>query len=339
MKNETSIKVSVIMPAYNVEKYIEKSVKSVMDQTLSDIELIIVNDASTDSTWDKICELRDLYGERIVAIDLERNLRQGGARNRAIKVARGKYLSFVDSDDWIREDMLEKFYSAITASDADLVGTGSYYMYYSDEKIKTISSDPRLVTELSGKIANKEIRDKYYFCIGGIWRNIFKKEICIENNIWFPEGVSYEDNYFVNLYLGYVKKYVCVDEPFYFYRQNENSTVHRKDLTQLQRIDVEKMLLSELLKRGLYDEVKDGYDLMAIQRWYINTLGLIYGRFGKDSISIAKQVGKEFRDLHPQYRKNKYFRTEIKKIDRFKLRIFEISPLLLYLMYKVKNRK
>ncbi len=82
-------KVSVIMPAYNAEQYIEKSVRSVMEQTLEDIELVIVNDASTDSTWQKILELKEIWGDKIKAINLEKNVRQGGARNVGIKFSGG----------------------------------------------------------------------------------------------------------------------------------------------------------------------------------------------------------------------------------------------------------
>ncbi len=331
-------KVSVIMPAYNVEQYIEKSIKSVMTQTMEDIELVVVNDASTDNTWEKICEQKKLYGDKITGINLEQNVRQGGARNRGIQAAKGEFICFVDSDDWIKEDMIQKFYDAMIEHNADLVGTGSYNLYYNDEKIIAKQGDKRLVTEISNKEAFDVVKNKYYFLIGGLWCNLYRKSIIIENDIWFPEGLSYEDNYFVNLYFGYVKKYICVNEAFYFYRQNENSTVHRKDMTQLHRIEIEKMLLNEYKKRGLYDAVKDGYDLMSIQRWYINTLGVLFGRFGKESIGYAKEIAKEFRTYYPNYKKNKYYKAEIKKSDRIKLQIFEISPTLLYLIYKLRNR-
>ena len=300
------IKVSVIMPAYNVEKYIEKSVNSIMNQTMKDLELVIVNDASTDKTWDKIVQLKKTYGERINAINLNNNVRQGGARNLGIKEAKGEYIVFVDSDDWIEKTMIEKFYNLMIESIADLVGTTSYYMVYSKNHIELRHHGNRNINlEISGKTADKNIRDKYFLCAGGIWMNMYNRQVIVNNNIWFPEGLSYEDNYFVNLYLCYVKKYVFIDEAFYYYRQQENSTVHRKDFSQLQRIDVEKLLLSELKKRNLYETVKDGYELMCIQRWYINTLGILYRIYGKDGEKYALQIGKEFRNFFPYYKKNR----------------------------------
>lgn len=332
------VKVSVIMPAYNVEQYIERSVKSVMEQTLQEIELIIINDASKDHTWDKISELMTQYGSKIKGINLSKNVRQGGARNRGIREAQGEYIAFVDSDDWIKEDMLEKFYTAMVENDADLVGTNQYYEYYSDTKINLIQRESRCKTELSGKIANKEIREKYMFCLGGMWRNLFKKEIILKNNIWFPEGLSYEDNYFCSLYIAYVNKYVCVDEPFYFYRQNPGSTVYRKDLSQLNRVVVEKMLLEELKQRQLYQEIKEGIDLVFIKRWYISTMGIYFLRLGEDGVGYATQMGEEFRSYFPDYKKNKYYKTELSKVERFKLCVFEMSPKLLYTIYRLREK-
>ncbi len=330
------VKVSVIMPAYNAVDYIEKSVKSVMEQTLKDIELVIVNDASTDSTWEKILELKNTYGDKIKAINLEKNVRQGGARNVGIKFSGGGYIVFVDSDDWIKEDMLEKFYNAITENNADMAGSSGYYLHYSLENIHEHNAHDAMSIEISGKTLDNGVKEKFFLSVGGLWRNIYRKDIIINNEIWFPERVSYEDNYFVNLYKGYVNKYVYVDETFYYYRQNPTSTVHRKDMTQLQRVEIEKRLLEEYKKRGLYDAVKDEYDIMTIKRWYINTIFVIFSRFGKEGIQIAKDVKKEFLTYYPDYRKNKYYKHHVPKAHRMMIRMFELIPHLAYTMFQIK---
>ena len=330
------IKISVIMPAYNVENYIQKSVESVMAQTLKDIELIIINDASKDSTWDRICDLKEKYGPRIKAINLERNVRQGGARNRGLKIAQGEYIAFVDSDDFIAANMLEEFYNAISQNDADLAGTNKSFIYYSKDKIIETGDNSSLL-ELSGRFADKNIKEMYLLRLGGIWRNIYKRDIIINNNIWFPEGLSYEDNYFFVLYLAYVKKFVCVDDAFYYYRQNLNSTVHRKDYTQLQRVAVFKLILEEYKKRGLYNDVKDAFEVMCIYSWYSNTIGFWFNRLGRESIKFAIEMSREFRSLFPNYRKNKYYKTHLSRIERLRLRVLEISPRFLYLLYSIKK--
>ncbi len=172
-----------------------------------------------------------------------------------------------------------------------------------------------------------------------MWRNIYKRKIIIDNDIWFPEGLSYEDNYFVTLYKGYVNKYVYVDETFYYYRQNPASTVNRRDMTQLHRVEIEKRLLEEYRKRGLYEAVKDAYDIVTIKRWYINTIFLIFSRFGKEGIQIAKDVQKEFLTYYPNYRKNQYYQTHVPKAHRIVIRMFELSPRLVYTMFQIKQKR
>ena len=329
------VKISVVMPAYNVANYIEQSIRSVMNQTLTEIELIVVNDASTDNTWDVISKLMEEYGERIKGINLSQNIRQGGARNIGIREAKGEYIAFVDSDDWIEPTMLEKFYAAAKEADADLAGTYKCYMYFSEDNIQKKESNHKWLLDLSGKEITSQNREKLYLCPTSIVQNIFKKQIIMDNNVFFLEKVSYEDNYFYNLYLGYVTKYVCVDEAFYYYRQHAASTIHRKDASQLKRIDVEKQLLQEYIQRGMYQDVKEGFDCACVQRWYINTIGLYIARFGKEAIKLTAQMGRESRSFFPNYRKNKYYKTEISKKDRFKLRVFEIHPFLLWLLYKI----
>lgn len=332
------VKISVIMPAYNVADYIEKSVRSVMNQSLEEIELIIINDASTDNTWDVIATLAEEYGAKIKGINLMKNVRQGGARNCGIREAKGEYIAFVDSDDWIVPDALQRFYSEAKKTDADIVATCRYYRYISEDNIQEVVTTRDLCLALSEKGDLDLEREKLFLCPCSIWRNIFKRKIIVDNQIWFPEGVSYEDNYFYNLYLGYVKKYTCIDEAFYYYRLNLSSTLHRKDYTQLQRETVEKKLLQEYKERNLYLDVKEGFDCACIQRWYINTIGLYFARFGTEGVELSKKMSKEFREYFPHYRKNKYFKTIISRTDRIKLRIFELSPKSLYLLYKVKYK-
>ncbi len=232
--------------------------------------------------------------------------------------------------------MLEKLYLAITENDADMAGGSGYYIHYSTENILEYGAHNAMATEISGKNIEKDVKGKFYLSVGGLWRNIYKKDIIIDNDIWFPEGVSYEDNYFVTLYKGYVKKYVYVDETFYYYRQIPTSTVHRKDMTQLHRVEIEKRLLDEYKKRGLYEAVSNEYDIMTTKCWYINTIWMIFSRFGKEGIKIAKDVKKEFLTYYPNYRKNKYYKTHVPKSHRILIRIFEIAPRLAYAIAKIR---
>ena len=123
-------KVSVIIPAYNCEKTLIQCLGNIVNQTLKDIEVILVNDASTDSTWDIILECEKQFPEIIMAINLEINRGAGGARNVGLMYATGKYIGFVDSDDIIATDMYEKLYDEAVMGNYDIVDCG----YYNEEK-------------------------------------------------------------------------------------------------------------------------------------------------------------------------------------------------------------
>jgi glycosyltransferase involved in cell wall biosynthesis len=132
------IKVSVIIPVYNVEKYIKKSLESVMNQTLKEIEIICVNDGTKDNSR-KIIEEYAQKDERIKIIDKE-NGGLSSARNAGMEIARGEYLGFVDSDDWIEETMYEKLYEKAKADESQMV-ICAVHKY--DDKSKKIVDDDR----------------------------------------------------------------------------------------------------------------------------------------------------------------------------------------------------
>ena len=216
--NQKNPAVSIVIPVFNVEKYIGKCLDSLISQTLHNIEIICVNDCSTDKSLDI---LRDYEAKdnRIVVIDLPRNIKQGGARNAGIKKARAPFLGFVDSDDWVSLDMYENLYTLAVTHDAEMV-CGDYFQYYSEQDIRLrINCKPEWFS------LPEHERNKHF--IEGecrIWTNIIKKEVFIRNKIEFPEELFYEDNAIVTaLYLS-ARKIVKDTHPYYYYRCNNIST-------------------------------------------------------------------------------------------------------------------
>ena len=120
------VKVSIIVPIYNVEKYLRRCVDSLVNQTLKDIEIILINDASPDHCDDIMHEYERRYAEKVKCIYLKENIRQGGARNRGLEIAKGEYVTFVDSDDFADVTMCEKMYQEACRGDFDIV----YCDYY-----------------------------------------------------------------------------------------------------------------------------------------------------------------------------------------------------------------
>lgn len=216
-------KVSIIVPVYNMEKYLKKCMDSLVNQTLKDIEIIAVNDGSTDNSLDILKKYEENYPKIIKIIDQE----NGGisvARNNALDVATGKYIGFVDSDDFIKIDMFEKLYDKIEKTKSDIV-VCDYEEYYTTSKkykyvnvTKNIKSD-NLYNDVS-------IINKIDFAP---WNKLYKKELF--KNIRFPEKVKYEDLSTILKTFFIANKISAINESLYLYRINdsgETKTVNKK---------------------------------------------------------------------------------------------------------------
>lgn len=177
------IKLSIIIPAYNVEKYIEKSVRSVLNQTLKEIEIIVINDGSTDDTKDILNKL-EKEDKRLKVLH-KKNGGLSSARNAGLKICCGKFIAHLDGDDWIEQDAYELMYKAAIENNLDIV-VSDYYDDYEEKKI--IYKEEINVEE---KILNNEKYLKEYFSGNGvpaIWSKIYKKNIY--KDIFHPENIS-----------------------------------------------------------------------------------------------------------------------------------------------------
>lgn len=220
---EKQIKVSIIVPAYNVEDYIEACLNSLVNQTLEEIEIIIVNDGATDST-PQIIENFAQKDRRIKVIN-QKNQGQAAARNRGIEIAQGEYIGFVDSDDYIDLDYFEKLYETAKENNSDLAIASilkhkkDYLRYnarYSSfEKAENIEDKIKLC-------ADKKKRFFY------VWNKLCRTKIIKENNIYFPEGQVFEDVIFSAKVVFYSNKIISVPNINYHYIERAGSTVKSK---------------------------------------------------------------------------------------------------------------
>ncbi len=208
-------KVSVIIPAYNCEKTLIQCLGNIVNQTLKDIEVILVNDASTDSTWDIILECEKQFPEIIMAINLEINRGAGGARNVGLMYATGKYIGFVDSDDIIATDMYEKLYDEAVMGNYDIVDCG----YYNEEKdLAMVHTSDWLTGDL-----NSTKRSELIVSGGYLWSRIFRRELLIDSEIRFREKVILEDCEYLMYMFAKAKRVGNVKEILYNYRYFPNS--------------------------------------------------------------------------------------------------------------------
>lgn len=211
-------KVSVIIPVYNVEQYLERCLDSVVNQTLKDIEIIIVNDGSTDSSL-KICDKYALQDQRIKIIT-RKNGGLAAARNTGLEHATGEYIGFVDSDDWIDSDYYEKLYNTAKKYNSDIA--------YADFIRKGKRKHKRRM-KFETEMVSTEIHDKIKNCknltLGCVWNKIYRKELVFNNNLKFPEGRLFEDGIFSMQSIYYANSVVSVPNTFYYYFVNPTSIV------------------------------------------------------------------------------------------------------------------
>lgn len=219
-------RVSVIVPVYNVEKHLKTCLDSVINQTYKNLEIILIDDGSTDNS-SEICDEYARNDERIVVIHKE-NKGVSSARNKGIEIATGDFIGFVDSDDYIEPDMYEKLVSMITSDDID-IATSGYYKDFSDRKVpmKNEGEVPIYPVCVKDFLKYVYIRDKYQNVAGYIVTKLFRASVIKENDILFDENmVMTEDILFFSQILMLSKKIVYTEKHLYHYFQRETSAYH-----------------------------------------------------------------------------------------------------------------
>lgn len=263
---ESVVKVSIIVPIYNVEKYLRECLDSVMNQTLKEIEIICVNDGSTDSSPEIIQEYvnRD---SRFKVIN-KPNTGYGNSMNRGFDISCGEYIGIVESDDYAEPEMFERLYEKAHKNNLDVIKSG-YFLYYSQPKIRN-EKQTIVSKSLEGKTIcpREEFKAKnemveFFNIKPTIWSSIYKRQFIVDSNIRFNEtpGASYQDAGFN------FKVWACADriqltsEAYLHYRQdNENSSVNSKGKVFCvcdEYEEMERFLNSKPLYKGKLECVKN----------------------------------------------------------------------------------
>lgn len=217
-------KVSVIIPVYNVEKYLRDCLDSVVNQTIKDIEIICVNDGSTDGSLyilNEYCSNDD----RFVIINQE-NQGLSVARNNGLNSASGDYIAFIDSDDYLlNNDYFEKLYNACEKYSADIAVAG--IIRGNNKKTYRILKIEKeeVAIEYEDKLRICDVPDSNY-----VWNKLYKRESLLATGIIFPPGKLYEDLYYTHKVLYYMGKLVSVCGVNYFYRKRKDSIIKTKNV-------------------------------------------------------------------------------------------------------------
>lgn len=214
------IKISVIIPIYNVDKYLKKCLDTLINQTLKEIEIICVNDGSTDNCTKIIAEYTE-KDSRFVVINQE-NSGPSMARNAGMNIARGEFLGFIDSDDWVDLNYFEKLYESAKKYNAD-IACCSFSRVYKSSRVRS-------KVRISNEIVYETVAEKYRIAniprMCHIFNKIYKRSEIEKIKLRFDVSIGCcEDIAFTTRALFYLKRMVTVPTIYYYYRANENSII------------------------------------------------------------------------------------------------------------------
>lgn len=214
-------KISIIVPVYNMERYLEECLESIKAQTFTDWECLVVNDGSADRSLEIMQKIAE-EDSRFRVID-KSNGGLSSARNAGLREIKGKYVGFVDSDDWIEPKMFETLYLQITKNDADIAQVGFWKEFKNAHRAKQLTDKVRTI---DGKTA---IQNMAFDKIPNyVWNKLHRRDII---NCEFPVGRNFEDLYVYSHWLRNVKKMVIDPTPLYHYRMRKGSIIHSSEVT------------------------------------------------------------------------------------------------------------
>ena len=236
-------KVSVIVPVYNVENYIDKCLESLVNQTLEDLEIIIVNDGSTDNSDSIIKKYIEKYPDKIVYL-AKNNGGLSDARNFGLPYAKGDYVAFLDSDDYVENNIYKDMYELAIKENSDLVECDFIWEYPNKKKIDT------------GEIYNgkHEMLEKIRVVA---WNKLIKRSILDETKVMFPKGYRYEDVEFTYKLLPYIEKVSFLKKPCIHYIQRENSISNSQNERTKEIFDIFEHVINYYKEKNLFEEYKE----------------------------------------------------------------------------------
>ena len=274
------MKLSIIVPVYKVEEYLGECVDSLLSQTIDDYEVILVDDGSPDNSGKIADEYAAVNPDMIRVLHID-NGGQGRARNFALDIAKGDFVGFVDSDDWVTHDMYEKMYTRAAETGADVV-VCDFMERFADGRESMLPAS---------------LQDNWLGSAGSSCNKIFRRSLVGE--LRFPVGLWYEDFYFSAVMLLRSKHTEFIAEPLYIYRRGQESTMHNNNAVKnLDVLTIMDMLEKEMVPAGY----KDDFEFFLVNHVLL------------DSISrLAKQDAPERKEVIGKLRQ--YVQAKIPKLS------------------------
>lgn len=337
--------ISIIIPCYNVENYIDRCFQSLLNQTIGfdKLEIILIDDCSSDHTWNKLTAIEAAYPESVMIIHCDENGRQGRARNIGLQYASAPYIGYVDSDDWIESDMYEKLYEKMVTYDCDL----TMCQNWRDTSMPGQMLAPKLTGQSDRmlEINTVEKRKTFLACgsIGyGVWDKLFKRNFLIENQIFFPEGLAYEDHFFSTLLYFYASRVYIVEERLYHYYVNPASTVLTPNATHhFDMLAVDIMMWDECANRGFLTDYRKELEYQFLTLCYLASMKVISLRLTTIPYDFFLELKKETLKRIPNYHENPYIKDYVTEFNQTLLQLldFPISEADLAIVCQAVSKK
>ena len=318
-------KLSIIVPVYGVEKYIDKCLNSLVKQSLKEIEVIVVNDGTKDNSQKIVDKYVKKYPDKIKSY-IKENGGQGSARNYGLKKASGEYIGYVDSDDFVEKDMYKKLYNKAKENNYDIVVCGNYNVS-EDYQNKNIDA---FINNYNTDLEN------IFFGKMAVWN---KRDILIKNKLEFKEKVWYEDLAFTLKAIMNSNTFAFIDEPLYDYLIREGSTMNNSNVQRnLEILDAFNDILS-YIQHNKKEEYFSKIEFLAIDHIYISAIVRVLKAEADDKVKretinkLIDYMNKKF----PNYKNNKYINT-LSKNRKIIYKLINIKMYgLINLIFKVKK--
>jgi len=303
------MKISVIIPCFNVEKYIDECLKSIEEQSIGidNLEVILVDDCSTDGTLDVLRKFEQRYPDNCILIPCEKNGHQGTARNIGLQYASGDYVSFVDGDDCIHKDTYLILSEVCGATKADIV---QFRFGYSLDEIdyarSRVNEDYKVQLYEYDEIAKrKAFFNDYGILNGSCTTKFYSRNILLKSGARFAEGVCYEEPLFTIPLKLYVDRVAVLEKKLYYYRSNPGGTT----LQTMQNssaigghIETQYQLYKRLISDKLYGDLKEEIDLYFIHSFYCEPFYFLHQRKMYMSLELYRLICNLIKKVLPDYK-------------------------------------
>ena len=329
------MKLSIIVPVFNMaaDGKLNFCLDSLVNQTIGDYEIIAVDDCSTDNSLDILKEYEQKYPDKFRAIHSPVNKHQGGAKNIGIREAKGDWIGFIDSDDWIVPDFYERLINKAVETGADVVGCD--YCLVDHHTFEAGAGVQNNTLEQAG-VLDHEKRKSLVLNEGSLVIKIFKRQFILENELFFPEDIFYEDNAVGKSYVILNKHFEYIDEPLYFYYQHGTSTVHTITERRCQdRVDAAKIMIEQAKKFGYYDEFYSELEYSFTVLHYKNTLFTYMVGVRPVKLSYVEKLGREIREYFPKFQENPYYIERTHPEEKKLMAMQQKSTLQFVIYYKL----